>query len=121
MGDSREMLSLPKRAHVRRLSSKTATDHEMAKGPIVITPEKHLHQPSDAHETAVAMEMAKCHLGLVSSGTATPITPTDTLVTDHYAFAFDIDGVLIRGGDPIPEAIEAMRVLNGENEYGVKV
>jgi ribonucleotide monophosphatase NagD (HAD superfamily) len=28
---------------------------------------------------------------------------------------------LIRGGRPIPEAIEAMKVLNGENEYGMKV
>ena len=50
-----------------------------------------------------------------------PITPEDVPTTDSFAFAFDIDGVLIRGGRPIPEAIEAMRVLNGENEYGVKV
>lgn len=111
----------PERHHVRRLSSKTATDVEMAAGPVVITPEKHLDVPGDAHETAAAMEMAKRHLGLVSSGTVTPITPPRSLVTDHYAFAFDIDGVLIRGGDPIPEAIEAMKVLNGQNEYGIKV
>ena len=58
---------------------------------------------------------------------ATPITPftpmdqdTDN-VADNFAFAFDIDGVLVRGGKPIPEAIEAMKVLNGENEYGIKV
>ena len=44
-----------------------------------------------------------------------------TTVVDGYAFAFDIDGVLVRGGAPIPEAVEAMRILNGENEYGVKV
>ncbi|ORY56407.1 HAD-like domain-containing protein [Pseudomassariella vexata] len=43
------------------------------------------------------------------------------LVADSFAFAFDIDGVLIRGGRPIPEAIEAMKVLNGENEYGIKI
>jgi len=42
-------------------------------------------------------------------------------VADDFAFAFDIDGVLIRGGRPIPEAIEAMKVLNGENEFGIKV
>ena len=42
-------------------------------------------------------------------------------VTDAYAFAFDIDGVLFRGGAPIPQALKAMRMLNGENEYGVKV
>lgn len=39
----------------------------------------------------------------------------------EFAFAFDIDGVLIRGGDPIPQAVEAMRYLNGDNEYGVRV
>ena len=48
-------------------------------------------------------------------------TSPETTVTDQYAFAFDIDGVLIRGGDPIPEAIEATRVLNGKNEYGIEV
>lgn len=50
-----------------------------------------------------------------------PITPADVPTADSFAFAFDIDGVLIRGGRPIPEAIEAMKVLNGENEYGMKV
>jgi ribonucleotide monophosphatase NagD (HAD superfamily) len=38
-----------------------------------------------------------------------------------FAFAFDIDGVLLRGGKVIPEAIEAMKMLNGDNEYGIKV
>ncbi|KAK0644295.1 HAD-like domain-containing protein [Cercophora newfieldiana] len=51
-----------------------------------------------------------------------PITPSiDPYVADNFAFAFDIDGVLIRGGRPIPEAIEAMKVLNGENEFGIQV
>jgi HAD superfamily hydrolase (TIGR01456 family) len=50
-----------------------------------------------------------------------PITPMVEDVADDFAFAFDIDGVLIRGGRPIPEAVEAMKVLNGENEWGVKV
>ncbi|KAL2172380.1 hypothetical protein VTG60DRAFT_6219 [Thermothelomyces hinnuleus] len=50
-----------------------------------------------------------------------PITPMVDGVADNFAFAFDIDGVLIRGGKPIPEAIEAMKVLNGENEWGIKV
>jgi hypothetical protein len=52
-----------------------------------------------------------------------PVTPlvADSDVADNFAFAFDIDGVLIRGGRPIPEAVEAMKVLNGENEWGVKV
>lgn len=50
-----------------------------------------------------------------------PITPVDVPTVDSFAFAFDIDGVLIRGGRPIPEAVEAMKMLNGENEHGVKV
>jgi hypothetical protein len=42
-------------------------------------------------------------------------------VADSFVFAFDIDGVLIRGGKPIPEAIEAMKVLDGMNEYNLVV
>ncbi|KUI55481.1 hypothetical protein VP1G_02855 [Cytospora mali] len=46
-----------------------------------------------------------------------PVTPVpEQEVADEFAFAFDIDGVLVRGGSPIPEAIEAMKVLNGEND-----
>ncbi|KAM5352174.1 hypothetical protein ACJ41O_004897 [Fusarium nematophilum] len=48
-------------------------------------------------------------------------TPADQPVADSFVFAFDIDGVLVRGGRAIPEAIQAMKVLNGENEYGVQV
>jgi hypothetical protein len=51
----------------------------------------------------------------------TPATPADVPTEDSFAFGFGIDGVLIRGGRPIPEAIEAIKVLNGDNEYGVKV
>lgn len=69
---------------------------------------------------------------LTSSGDATPkslasplsgpVTPVpDQDVADDFAFAFDIDGVLVRGGRPIPEAVEAMKVLNGENEYNIRV
>jgi hypothetical protein len=51
-----------------------------------------------------------------------PVTPVpDQDVADDFAFAFDIDGVLVRGGRPIPEAVEAMKVLNGENEYNIRV
>jgi hypothetical protein len=55
----------------------------------------------------------------------TPPSPAtnakDTFVADSFVYAFDIDGVLVRGGKAIPEAIEAMNVLNGKNEYGIKV
>ncbi|PHH73583.1 hypothetical protein CDD83_4712 [Cordyceps sp. RAO-2017] len=53
---------------------------------------------------------------------STPDSPVSPLsVADSFVFAFDIDGVLVRGGKAIPEAIEAMKVLNGENEYGIHV
>ncbi|SCU81649.1 LADA_0C00276g1_1 [Lachancea dasiensis] len=47
-------------------------------------------------------------------------------VIDHeriasYAFAFDIDGVIVRGPETIPEARSALRMLNGENKYNIKV
>ncbi|KAI1262666.1 HAD-superfamily hydrolase [Xylariaceae sp. FL1019] len=57
-------------------------------------------------------------------GAESPITPpqgSEDVVADSFAFAFDIDGVLIRGGRPIPEAIQAMKVLNGDNQYGIKI
>lgn len=56
------------------------------------------------------------------SSLASPISPPliqSKSVADSFVFAFDIDGVLIRGGRVIPEAVEAMNVLNGDNEYGV--
>ncbi|KAF0316519.1 phosphatidyl synthase [Colletotrichum asianum] len=56
------------------------------------------------------------------AGALSPVTPTiDASVADSFAFAFDIDGVLIRGGRAIPEAVEAMKVLNGDNEYGIQI
>lgn len=78
-------------------------------------------KPSSAHETAAAMELARHELEEYSSPLSNPATPPETTVTDRYAFAFDIDGVLIRGGRAIPEAVEAMQVLNGKNAYGIKM
>ena len=89
-------------------------------GPTVAVPPKHLMAPSDPSEVAAAMEQARHEIESVSTP-GTPTTPPESTVTDKYAYAFDIDGVLIRGGKVIPEAVEAMKMLNGENEYGVKV
>ena len=112
------------RPQIRRLSSATAHFDDLALGPSTVAPPEMMHQPSDAHETAAAMEMAKHRLSKIEAGlnsTSTPESPPESDVTDTYAFAFDIDGVLIRGGKPIPQAVEAMKILNGQNEYGVKV
>ncbi|KAL9101011.1 MAG: hypothetical protein Q9187_009291, partial [Circinaria calcarea] len=115
------LIPTPSRPGIRRLSSMTATREDLITGPTVVVPPKHMMAPSDAHETAAAMEMTKHHINELSSGQTTPTTPPITAVTDKYAFAFDIDGVLIRGGKPIPEALEAMKMLNGHNEWGIKV
>lgn len=105
---------------VRRLSSVTARFDEVSIGSST----RRLRAPSDAHETAAGLESAKHRLRSLSAGI--PIqnvtsAPSKTFVTDNYAFAFDIDGVLVRGGEAIPQAITAIKILNGENEYRVKV
>ncbi|GAB7340191.1 hypothetical protein MBLNU457_6663t1 [Dothideomycetes sp. NU457] len=106
---------------MRRLSSEDATVDTISRGPTVVVPPSLMNNPSSAHEIAAAMEMARLELEDFASPEATPSTPPTTNVTDKYAFAFDIDGVLIRGGRPIPEAVEAMKVLNGQNNYGIKI
>lgn len=97
----------------------------------MVAPPHLTDRPSDAHATALAIEMAKHHLAESLDEGSTPPdsgphTPQDESAagsssTDKYAFAFDIDGVLIRGGEVIPEAIEAMKMLNGQNDYNIKV
>lgn len=47
-------------------------------------------------------------------------------IIDHprvasYAFCFDIDGVILRGPTTIPQAIAALKLLNGENKYNITV
>jgi Haloacid dehalogenase-like hydrolase len=106
----------------------TAQREDLFSHPTVVAPPAHMDKPSNAHETALAMEMAKHRLA-EDSGASTPTASTGVTTpepdqipnTDKYAFAFDIDGVLIRGGEVIPEAIDAIKVLNGQNEYGIKV
>ena len=113
---------------LRRLSSTTARPVDLYAGNVTVAPERHLSRPSDAHETALALERAKSRLEEesgestpdASSGVATP-KEGGLETTDAYAFAFDIDGVLIKGGEVIPEAKEAMKMLNGANEYNIKV
>lgn len=97
-----------------------ATRENIQMGPTVVVPPQHLMAPSAASEIASGFETARHRLdSVVPPGS--PGSPQETSVTDKYAFAFDIDGVLIRGGRPIPEAIEAMKMLNGQNEYGITV
>jgi HAD superfamily hydrolase (TIGR01456 family) len=125
-----EMLSptSSRRPETRRLSSQSVNRSDLFAGPTTIGPPETLSRRSSAHETAAAIEAARHHLAEDSDVPTPPddegpLTPDETALrtADSYAFAFDIDGVLIKGGEVIPEAIQAMKVLNGDNEFGVKV
>lgn len=100
---------------------------DLYSGPAIVAPPQYENKPSDAHDTALAMEMAKHHLAEYDEGLTPPesgsVTPEEgaMVTTDKFAFAFDIDGVLIRGGEVIPEAVEAMKVLNGHNSYNIRM
>lgn len=123
IADGKDPLSPQQQPTVRRLSSATADFKSLSVRPHVVVPPKHMHSHSDAHETAAALELAKHRLkDLDSRDESVALSmPLETTTTDRFAFAFDIDGVLLRGGRPIPEAIDAMKALNGQNEYGIKV
>jgi HAD superfamily hydrolase (TIGR01456 family) len=78
--------------------------------------------PSEPPTAPGSPELDSSRTSVSSSGAQSPVNPPlDLTVADRFVFAFDIDGVLVRGGKAIPEAIEAMKVLNGENEYGINV
>lgn len=118
---------------IHGLSNVDAQRADLYLGRNAIVPPKHLMAGTHAMETARSIEIAREHLDesassaegsphLVSADRgASTVVLTTTSVTDKYAFAFDIDGVLIRGGRAIPEAIEAMKVLNGQNQFGIKM
>lgn len=113
---------------VRRLSSLDADRAELYGGPNVVMPPKHLMASTRDRDLSSDLEMDKIHSDEEAisseeecSAVTTPLTIPPMTVSDDFALAFDIDGVLIRGGQAIPEAIEAMKYINGENPYGVKV
>jgi hypothetical protein len=112
----------------RRLSSLDADRAELYGGPNVVMPPKYLMASTRDRDLVSDIEMDKNHSDEEaisseeeSSAVTTPLTIPPMAVSDDFALAFDIDGVLIRGGQAIPEAIEAMKYINGENPYGVKV
>lgn len=84
---------------------------------------KMLREHSDSSFSDSAPSLSPTHSATPSTPPSEPVSPNENgdLVADSFAFAFDIDGVLIRGGRAIPEAVEAMKVLNGKNEYGIKM
>ncbi|KAH8884261.1 phosphatidyl synthase [Thozetella sp. PMI_491] len=94
-------------------------DHELDLGSDISSEEPTPLEP--CLESPGTDESSSSPLTPASPATGAVTPQLDPDVAEDFAFAFDIDGVLIRGGTPIPEAIEAMKVLNGENPYGVKV
>jgi hypothetical protein len=108
-----------KSSHARRVSSTTATK-ELFSGPTVVVPPAS-YMASTIPDT---IAIARAHVdSTIDDDTSSDDESATSIkgVIPTYAFAFDIDGVLLKGGQVIPEAKEAMRVLNGENPDGVKV
>lgn len=98
---------------------------ELYGGPNVVIPPSHLmaSPPPNLSSSTMSTQLEE---DVVSSGEESPQvdTPASTppvVTSDDFALAFDIDGVFIKGGEPIPEALEAMKYINGENPYGIKV
>ncbi|PYH95117.1 HAD-superfamily hydrolase [Aspergillus ellipticus CBS 707.79] len=112
---------------VPRLSSLDARRADLYGGPNVAIPPKHLMASILSHDTAQEMQMATEQLSDISSEDGSPQVVTSlteekpSITADDFALAFDIDGVLMRGGEPIPEAAAALKYINGENPYGVRV
>lgn len=100
---------------------------DLPTGPNVVVPPKDLIPPTDPEISAIEREMAKQRpqenepSGENPVANASPIAKQPVATADEFAFAFDIDGVLMKGGQPIPEAVDALKYINGENPYGVKV
>ncbi|KAJ5582486.1 hypothetical protein N7535_001106 [Penicillium sp. DV-2018c] len=109
-----------------RHDSMDAARAALYRGPNVAVPPKHLMASTSDHITKLSDMTQNHHQEEVSSEEDytpihTPMPDPPMVTSDDFALAFDIDGVLIKGGHPIPEAVDAMRYINGENPYGVKV
>jgi hypothetical protein len=109
-------------ASVRRLSSADAKRCDLYSGPTVIAPPENMKAPCDANGTATRLERARKSIDETASDRATPeVEQPDPSSTDKFAIAFDIDGVLLKGGKALPESIGAMKYINGDNPYGVRM
>jgi len=87
-----------------------------------VVPSETVSEETDASEIAETFELARRQMkGLKIDEEEFSIDFMPSQTTDKYAYAFDIDGVLIKGGEVIPEAIHAMKMLNGQNSRGIKV
>lgn len=91
-------------------------------GPNLVVPKHFLTSTSTSnHIFKSKSNMTKPEVSSEDSPINTPMPHPPKVTSDDFALAFDIDGVLIKGGESIPEAVDAMKYINGENPYGVKV
>lgn len=113
----------PSRGRFRRLSSfDYSKSQDNADKPTIVVPSETVSEETDASEIAETFELARRQMkGLKIDEEEFSIDFMPSQTTDKYAYAFDIDGVLIKGGEVIPEAIHAMKMLNGQNSRGIKV
>ena len=113
----------PSRGRFRRLSSfDYSKSQDGTDKPTIVVPSETVPEETDATEIAETFELARRQMkGLKISEEDFSIDFMPSQTTDKYAYAFDIDGVLIKGGEVIPEAIQAMKMLNGQNSRGIKV
>lgn len=110
--------------YVRRVSSADAGRSDLYNGPIVVTPPEDLEERCDADDIATALERAKTSLEETASDVGTPEPEPErpgVRITDKFAIAFDIDGVLVKGAKALPRSFEALRYINGKNPWGLKM
>jgi hypothetical protein len=107
------------RRRVASISAAIGTTANLNSGPTVVVPPAS-YMASTIPET---LAKARAHADLVDDETSSDDESSASIksVVPNYAFAFDIDGVLLKGGHVIPEAKEAMQYLNGNNPDGIKV
>lgn len=112
---------------VRRLDSLDADRADLFGGPKVVAPPSHLIASTHICDNTTSEKMPQYHADDEVTSTkdypsvAGPLKNPPMVTSNDFALAFDIDGVFIRGGQPIPVAIKAMRYINGENPWGIKV
>lgn len=108
---------------VHRLNSLDADRTDLFGGPNVAVPPQHLMSPTTPHPSTTAeMTIQNTHeTGSAGAELTKSLHHPPNVTSDDFALAFDIDGVFVKGGKPIPEAIQAMKYINGDNPYGVKV
>ncbi|KAJ5110828.1 hypothetical protein N7532_001363 [Penicillium argentinense] len=107
---------------VRRLSSADARRSDLYSVETVVAPPEKLKALYDADGTAAGLERARKSIDETASDGDTPeVEQADRSCTDKFAIAFDIDGVLVKGGKPLPASVGAMKYINGDNPYRVKI